>query len=309
VIAGARVLVLGASGFIGRWVARRVSLEGAHATFVVRDASAASPILARWRATGETVTADLSRSREAERLVRHHAPRVVFNLAGYGVDRRERDEVPARALNTDLVRELAECCGAVRLVHVGSALEYGTASGDLAEDTEPSPTTLYGRTKLRGTQILEEAGRAHALPAVTARLFTVYGPGEHETRLFPSLLAAASSGATLALTDGIQQRDFAYVEDVADALVRLAGVPTPPGTVINVASGRLRTVRSFIEETARQLGLHESSLRFGALPTRPEEMRHGDVNVERMRRWLGAPLSEDLSAGISRAIARSRELD
>jgi nucleoside-diphosphate-sugar epimerase len=308
VIAGSRVLVLGASGFIGRWVARGMTARGAQATLVVRDAAAAAPILERWGARGELVTADLSCSGEGTRLVRHLAPQIVFNLAGYGVDRSERDDPSAHALNTALVRELAESCGDVRLVHVGSALEYGTASGDLAEDTEPAPTTLYGRTKLAGTRVLEEAGHARGVPAVTARLFTVYGPGEHDTRLFPSLLAAARTGDALSLTDGLQQRDFGYVEDVVDALMRLATAATPPGAVVNVAAGRLRTVRTFIEETARQLGIAQTALRFGALATRSEEMQHSDVNVERMRRYLGESLPADLRSGIARAIARSREL-
>jgi nucleoside-diphosphate-sugar epimerase len=144
---------------------------------------------------------------------------------------------------------------------------------------------------------------------VTARLFTVYGPGEHDTRLFPSLVAAARSGVTVPLTDGRQRRDFAYVEDVVDALVRLASTATPPGAVVNVASGRLRSVRSFIEAVARRLGMPDAALRFGALPTRPDEMQHADVNVERMRQWLGEALPDDLSNDVARAIARIRDFE
>ena len=77
------------------------------------------------------------------------------------------------------------------MIHVGSALEYGTARGNLNELTAPSPTTLYGRSKLAGTLRVCRAARRRGFRAVTARLFTVYGPGEQPGRLLPSLMAAA----------------------------------------------------------------------------------------------------------------------
>ncbi len=138
---------------------------------------------------------------------------------------------------------------------------YGKAGGDLAEDGPALPTTLYGRTKLQGTRVLAEGGPALGLRAITARLFTVYGPGEHPGRLLPALLQAARTGRPLELSAGTQCRDFTYIEDVAEGMLRL-GRSAGDNTIVNLATGRLTSVRTFAETAAGILGIACSNLRF-----------------------------------------------
>jgi nucleoside-diphosphate-sugar epimerase len=135
---------------------------------------------------------------------------------------------------------------------------------------------------------------------LTARLFTVYGAGEHCPRLLPTLLAERGSGAPIDLTDGRQRRDFTYVEDVAEGLLRLGLSRAPHGTVINLASGRLTPVRAFVDTAAGVLGLERSRLQFGALPTRAEEMRHGAVAIDRLERLVSWRPSTTVADGIAR---------
>lgn len=304
----ARALVFGAGGFIGRRVVHALHARGASVIGVVRDAAVARDALHRRSVSVPLVEADLAVAGSAAGLIRAYTPSVVFNLAGYGVDHTERDEELAERMNHGLVRELAESCApasawpAAALVHVGSALEYGTWTGVLDEAGPCLPTTAYGRTKLAGTQAVTDVARTRGTRAITARLFTVFGEGEHEGRLFPAIGAAARAGVLLPLTDGRQPRDFAFVGDVANALVRLADAAFDPGDVVNVGSGRLYTVQTFIREVARQVGLPESLLGFGMLPTRAEEMWPAGVSVERMTRLLGARLPGDLREIVQRAV-------
>jgi nucleoside-diphosphate-sugar epimerase len=234
-------------------------------------------------------------------------PQIVFNLVGYGVDPAERDPALMRALNTTLVGDL--CAEAAKidagdwsgasLVHVGSALEYGPLTSALDEDRDANPTTDYGRTKLEATELIREHAAAH-LKAVVARLFTVYGPGEHPHRLLPALLRTARSGRPLALTDGRQPRDFTYVEDVAEGLLRLGAIAPPHGTIVNLATSRLTTVREFAETAAAVLDFNPALLEFGALPTRAEEMWHGTVDVTRLRNLVSWVPSTTIAEGIRR---------
>lgn len=313
---GVRALVLGASGFIGRWVARALAEAGAEVTMIARNGDAAAN-LELWGAHGTVRVANLQDAAEARRIVGAQAPDVVFNLAGYGVDRAERDARVAHALNAQLPANLADAVAAIaptnwkgaRLVHVGSALEYGVADGDLREDSVALPTTVYGRTKHAGTVAVTRIARAKNLRAVTARLFTVFGPGEHPGRLFPTLVRAAETSESIPLSEGLQRRDFAFVRDVASKLLQLAATETLPGEIINLASGTMHPVRDFVGAAASSLAIDRKRLNFGAIEVRPEEMSHRSVVVGRLSELTGAPLSGDLPDIVARAVNAARALD
>ncbi len=304
-------LVLGATGFIGRWVVRELLGRGTPVVGVIRSPRRCRDVFGGWPTTPEFVTVDLGRAGSGRDVIGDLRPSVVFNLAGYGVDREERDERLAERLNAELVRELADACApsgaatGTRLIHAGSALEYGTAGGLLSEQTTPEPTTLYGRTKLAGTLAITDAARKSGLKGVTARLFTVFGDGEHPGRLFPSLVDAAETGAAVSLTDGEQRRDFAWAGDVASLLVDLSAAPFSPGEIVNLATGRMHSVAAFIRACAAQLRLTNEQLHFGALPTRAEEMQHEGVAVERLQELVGYTADGNLAAAVTNAL-RSR---
>jgi len=311
---GARVLVLGGAGFIGRWVARSVSIAGAKVTCAARHPESAREILATYGVRGEVAPVDLREPEAVRSLFRNVRPAVTFNLSGYGVDRSEQDEALAWRINDELVEEIASHVEAfgdptwrgTPLIHAGSALEYGPIGGDLEESVVAHPTTTYGRSKLAGTQRLVERCRP---ASVTARLFTVYGPGEHAGRLLPSLMVATQAGAHIPLSLGLQRRDFTYVEDVADGLLRLALLQNADDRIVNLATGRLHSVREFADEAAAVLGIPEGVLEFGALPTRPDEMPHDAVAVERLRRLIGWTPSTSIADGVARAASVLRSLE
>lgn len=310
---GARVLVLGGSGFIGRSVATLLATKGARVTVVARDVESTRAMLSARGVRCEVRAYDLARPGELARLISALRPVVVFNLAGYGVDPTERDESLAIRLNTDLVAELAEAVlpdsqwRGQALVHVGSALEFGTTLGDFSDPWSCSPTTLYGRTKLAGSQKLREITLRRGVKAFTARLFTVYGPGEHNSRLVPTLLAATKHDAPIPLTAGAQLRDFTFVSDVAHGLLRL-GVQHEAlaERALNLATGVLTPVRTFVESAARVFGIAPERLQFGALPTRTEEMSHDPVSTAALEQRLHWKPVVGIEQGLAETLAFER---
>jgi nucleoside-diphosphate-sugar epimerase len=292
--AGRRVLLTGATGFMGQWVARLLNAAGANLCVSGRDASALHNFCDAHHFASEVFEADLSRSGAFSSLYNFAMPDITLNLAGYGVDRTEQDAALFAAINTRLVQEIAETIAAnragawtgLRLVHVGSAFEYGSVAGELTEDSQTNPTSIYGETKLAGTRALLDVQARTGLPATTARLFTVYGPGEHAARLLPSLLRAAQTGEALPLTTGEQQRDFTYVAEVAEGLLRLGMLHQAPG-IVNLATGRLASVREFALCAARVLGLRPEQLQFGAIPVRGDEVQQAAVNTRRLEELTG----------------------
>ncbi|MFN0006569.1 MAG: NAD-dependent epimerase/dehydratase family protein [Planctomycetota bacterium] len=289
---GRRVLVLGASGFLGRRVARFADRLGCEVHGAVRDP-------ARAGVSAELHAVDLGREREVAGLLARVRPDVVLDLAGYGVRREDQDAELAERVNARLPQWIVRAWPVDRRSDWKGAqvVRAGSASA------ECRPTTLYGRTKLAGTRALASAAAETGVRALTARLFHVYGPGERLPRLFPSLVRAAREGGDLALSSGTQQHDFAFVDDVAESLLRLAASSARPGEVVHVATGRLTSVREFALTAARILGLDESRLRFGEPAG---EMSHGTVSIARLLELCGEAPSADLEDGIARAV---RELE
>jgi nucleoside-diphosphate-sugar epimerase len=104
------------------------------------------------------------------------------------------------------------------------------------------------------------------------------------------------------LTEGLPRRDFTYVEDVSDGLLRLGLVSGSSEPVVNLATGRLTEVRDFVKTAAAILGIPVANLRFGAIPTRPGEMVHDPVALERLERLLGWTPSVAIAEGIRKSL-------
>lgn len=311
---GITTAVLGATGFIGQWVARELSRRGANVHLIVRDKKAAHSVFGAHINPEHIWEVDLLHLKTTQKLFHQIKPSITFNLAGYGIDRTESDESTADEINAKLVKRMCEDVSEIRdsrwvgqdIVHVGSALEYGDIFGDLNERSVPQPTTLYGKSKLAGTQALTQCCRSYGIKGLTARLFTVYGPGEHEARLLPSLISAAKTERLLPLTAGRQKRDFTFITDVVEGLLRLGLSNTKPGEVVNVATGKLTSVRVFAETAAKELKIPLERLRFGALPTRTDEMDHAEVSLAVLRRALGWVPPTSVTEGIRQTVRWAR---
>jgi len=293
--AGKRVLVTGATGFIGQRLVRR--LVEAEAQVYAGVAPDEKPErVAELPARPQRLTFDLREAEAVQAAVAEAAPQVVFNLAAVGVTNPGVDPGLALAVNAGGTLHLLEALREQdphRVVLVGTCYEYGATSECGAQGTVEGgnhdgcfdPFNAYAASKVAAWAFGRMYWRAHGLPVVTVRPFQVYGPGQPEHALVPAAIRAALAGEDFPMTPGEQERDFIYVDDVVDGLLVAAEAPGVEGRSLDLGTGQVHTVREVVGRIWAMTGARGRILA-GALSYRPGEVMHLAANADRTARQV-----------------------
>jgi nucleoside-diphosphate-sugar epimerase len=296
-----RVLVTGATGFIGANVVRALLGMGSDVHVIARASSPTfrlDDVLARLHRHAATLT-------DADALQRAFAaaqPHVVLHLAtarGQGNEDRSRilEEIVVGSANIlRLSREHAVC----RVIVTNSSLEYRPAQAPLTEEAPLEPVTIHGLAKSSSTLLCQQAARDSGTPVCVLRLFHVYGPWESRHRLLPAAIRAALDGTPLPMTGAIIARDWVFVDDVVDAVVRAVGLDRR-GEIINVGSGQEFSNEAVVALVAATLGKPIGRLA-GAFAPRPSDVRHRRADRVKAARLLGWEPRHSLAAGVQRTL-------
>jgi nucleoside-diphosphate-sugar epimerase len=298
-----RVLVTGASGFVGAAVARLATERGLPVTALVGPHSRLDRLAPLARDV-EIVRADITDAGALAAAATAARPDACIHLAAAGAVVREDDLghlLAANAVAPPVLARALAGAGCARLVTAGSSSEYGTVEGPMDEALACAPDDPYGVAKLAGGLLARQIGRELGLETAHLRLFSVYGPGEDPRRLVVSVIRSLLAGRPVELTPGGQVRDFVYVDDVAEALLGAALAPGIDGVTANVGSGVQTTVRELCLKVAEITGGHEL-LRFGARPYRDGERFHWRAATAHAERTLGWLARTSVDEGLRRTI-------
>jgi nucleoside-diphosphate-sugar epimerase len=269
------VLVTGASGFLGRHLARRLEAGGlqvvrAGRRQVLAEAPGESPG-ERW------LQLDLADPDRFESVVRELRPSVVYHLAGFasggtGLDAIERAfELNARA-TARLLLAIARAVPDARVVHTG------TLDASAPDGVAPlSFGTPYGASKLMSELAIRTMREFAALDVVSARVGNAYGPDEpNPQRFVPYAIGELAAGRSPRVSSGTRRADFVHVADVAEALARIGGHPGPLPSPLDVGTGTLSSIREVVETIARLLGATQP-IAWGAAPERRGDQSPADA--------------------------------
>jgi nucleoside-diphosphate-sugar epimerase len=293
-----RVLVTGASGFIGRRLSARLVALGSEVHAITRSSRTGTDGVRWWQAD----LADIDSTRAVVRAVR---PEVFVHLASTVSGARDLGAVLPTFRNNlastvNALVSLAETgCG--RCVLAGSMEEPDLAHGQLA------PSSPYAAAKHASAVYGRMFFDLYQLPVVTLRLYMVYGPGQGDTtKLIPYTITSLLAGSVPRFSSGVRPVDWIFVDDVVDGLVAAIRDRGPAGYNVDLGSGELVPVRDIVLEIARQMGRQEA-VAFGGIADRPlEQVRRADLRPAAER--LGWAPKVPLSEGLHRTIEHYRAL-
>lgn len=271
-----RIVVTGATSFIGRAVVEEL-LEKRHQVFaaVRPDSAGRGELEAMQRETGGQFTVlpvDLS---ACGTLDRHPALEGRADLwlhlgwEGSGSANRTNPEIQARNIGYALeALGAAARLGCTRFLFSGSQAEYGIADGLMREDSPCHPVSEYGKDKL---EVCRRAGERAAELGITylhARIFSVYGPGDHPWSLVSSCVDTFLKGGHMEFGACTQLWNYLYIKDAVRAITGLLLAKSPSG-VYNVAGNDTRPLREFIGEIHRLCG-GRGTFEYGKRPPNAE---------------------------------------
>ncbi|MTK06394.1 MAG: NAD(P)-dependent oxidoreductase [Hungatella sp.] len=263
------VVVTGATSFLGRAVANRLLKQGSRVYAVVRPGSEnlrylpsdQEGLVIIERELGELDTLDQEIDEPCQAF--YH-----FGWDGSGSENRMKREVQQKNV-VDALKALegARRLGCSRFLFSGSQAEYGIHKGSLSEETDCSPVSEYGKAKLdflkqatEKTNQWQQEGIS-SMEYIHARIFSVYGPGDHPWSLVESCLRAFGRGEYISLGECTQMWNFLYLEDCVRALILLMEQEKESVSgIYNVAAPERETkpLREYIRQMYETMGFHGS---------------------------------------------------
>ncbi|HZT43590.1 MAG TPA: NAD(P)-dependent oxidoreductase [Chthonomonadaceae bacterium] len=295
-----RVLVTGATGFIGRHALAPLVAGGDEVHAVTIDAPVEAAPEVAWH------QADLLDPGCVADLLAKVRPTHLLHFAWYvapGQYVTSPENFRWVQASLELLRRFAEC-GGQRVVMSGSCFEYDLRYGYCSERVTPlAPDTLYGTCKHALHTMLVVFADQAGLSQAWGRIFYLYGPHEYPQRLVPSVIRALLDGETARCSHGRQIRDFLHVQDVAGAFVALlrSDVAGP----VNIASGQPVALQEVIGKIAARLNA-EDRVQLGVLPAPPSEPPLIVADTRRLREEVGWRPHYDLDSGLEQTISWHR---
>ena len=291
-----RVLLTGASGFIGRHCLEHLMNQGVeiHAVSRRRHDSSAD---VTWHEL------DLLEDGAIRGLISKLRPTHLLNLAWNaepGLYWTTRENLRWVRVGLEMIEAFAENHGE-RIVMAGTCAEYDWNYGWCSESKTPlKPASLYGKCKYALYSILESYSKQVELSSAWGRVFFMYGPQEHSSRLVSSVIKSLLLGQPARCTAGTQIRDFMHVSDVASAFIAL--LDSSVEGAVNIASGEGLMVRDLVQKIGIEIG-NSDLLRLGEIPIAASDPPLLLADVHRLRDEVDWSNSIKIDQGLADVIS------
>ena len=308
----AHYLVTGGAGFIGSHLVEELVRRGARVRVVDNLVTGHRENLATVASRVEFIEGDLARA-EVANSAAAGVDYVLHQAAIPSVPRSVTEPVFCHEANVNATLNLlvaARDAGVKRLVFAGSSSVYGNvAMLPTREDAPLDPLTPYALQKLIGEQYLKLFTALYGLETVTTRYFNVFGPRQDPSSPYSGVISLfirslLDGRAPTIFGDGEQTRDFTYVANVVDGVLKACHAPGVAGQVINVATGG-RVSLNTLFGTLRSLTGADVVAAYG--PGRRGDIRDSQADIGRARALLGYSTTVEFPDGLARTLAWARQ--
>ena len=312
-------LVTGGAGFIGSHLAERLLRDGQRVRVVDNLSTGRQSNLDAVRASGSSTTFEWMegdiRSLDTCRRACDGVDYVLHQAALASVPRSIENPVDTTAVNvggTLNILAAAKERGVRRVVCASSSSVYGDSDSLPKHEELPTcPLSPYAASKLAGEVYARVYARTMGLSTLSLRYFNVFGPrqdpGSQYAAVIPRFITALRDGRRpVVYGDGLQSRDFTYIDNVVAANLEACTAADGSGDAMNVACGDRYTLLDLLQVIGNQLGVTPNP---EFQPARAGDVKHSQASIERARRMLGFTPRVGFEEGLARTVAYFRGAD
>ena len=289
---GLKIIITGASGFIGSKLAAALIKTGAIVYGVSRKYQKEDAGMI-WK------IGDLTDSKFVYELIQIVDPDYIFHLASHVVGSRNIEFVQStfddNLVSTLNILKAIQDGNCKRLIITGS-LEEGDK-----EALEVTPSSPYAASKIAASNYARMFYSLYNTPVAIATLFMVYGPGQKDlNKLVPYVIRKIKDGETPEVSSGVREIDWIFVDDVVSGLINMMKAPGIDGKSVEIGSGELISIKSFVILLAKLMN-PEILPKFGAVKDREKEQVIV-ANVSKTKKLIAWEAETNLESGLLQAI-------
>lgn len=284
-----RVILTGATGFIGSNLARRLLRDGHELHLLVRP-SYKSCRIEEIRDDMRLHEVDLGNEKVLTDVVGKIQADWVFHLSAHGAYSTQKNLRKIVQTNIVGTLNLVEAClktGFEAFINTGSSSEYGFKDHAPSETEWLEPNSHYAITKAFTTLFCRHTAQSRKVHLTTLRLYSVYGPYEETSRLIPTLIRLGLQNKLPLLVNPNIGRDFVYIDDVIEAYLLAAAQPDQePGPIYNVGTGTQTSIREVVAVAKKVLGITDEP-EWGSMPDRQWDTNTWIADNRKIKNKLG----------------------
>lgn len=299
-----KILITGSSGFIGANLVRRLILQNHEIYIFTRKNSDKWRIKDLLPAVHEIEIDFMDRSL-LNKHIKDIKPEIIFHLAAYGgypFQNNLDSMIEANIVSTSNLLQESNSIDYKIFINTGSSSEYGYKNKPMIETDPLIPASFYASTKAATTYLCQVFAKLYSKPITTVRPFSVYGPFEEKTRLIPKVIVASLQNKDIQLTTGKEQRDFIYIDDFIDCIIKIADNPQKAtGEIFNIGSGEQHGVKDVVSRISK-LTKSKSKLLWGAYKPRAWDTDYWVGDISKVKKIIGWESRTTLNSGLRQTI-------
>lgn len=290
-----KIVIIGGTGFIGHHLARHCIKK----KWSVYSISSKHPKKKNLLKGVKYITCNITNKKLLEKKINFKFNYAV-NLGGYVNHADKRETFKTHFNGCKNIAEILKKKNIELFVQVGSSLEYGKLKSPHSEKSICLPISNYAKAKYESTKLLLNLYAKYSFPTTILRLYQVYGPGQDFNRFIPLIIKGCLSNEKFPCSNGEQYRDFIYIDDVIEAIIKILKSNRIKGKILNIGSGKGTQIKKIIKKI--QTLVKKGFPQFGKIKLRKEENYKTFPNIKRAKSLLSWKPKISFDTGLLKTI-------